>query len=295
MSDLPRRLAVAVVGIPVVVGLLYLGGWPLTLPVAVLAALGAREVFALASARGTRAFPFLGMAGAAAVVVAAGWGGTYPVAAPALLAVVAGVAGLAFGRALASRTATDGPLGAVAVTVTGVVYVGLPLAAVPLLHALPAHAGWGGAAPSPWMGTMAVALPLAATWVGDSAAYFAGSAWGRNGPKLAPAISPNKSWVGAVAGLVGAGAAGAVWFVVAGPFLPDAPLRGFVGVVATGALLGAGAQAGDLAESLLKREAGVKDSGTLFPGHGGALDRLDALVVSLPLAYVILSALDAFS
>jgi phosphatidate cytidylyltransferase len=135
---------------------------------------------------------------------------------------------------------------------------------------------------------LVLALPLAATWTGDSAAYFAGSAWGKR--KLAPTISPNKSWVGFWAALFGAGAAAVAWLLVAGPKLPGLTLGpGAAAVV--GVLLGLGAVVGDLAESLFKREAGVKDSGTFFPGHGGVLDRLDALFVTLPLAYGALVAL----
>jgi phosphatidate cytidylyltransferase len=182
------------------------------------------------------------------------------------------------------------PLAVVAVTLLGAVYVGLPVAAVPLLHALPARSGWVAPGGSPWAGLAVLALPLAATWVGDACAYFAGSAWGDR--KLAPSISPNKSWVGFWAGLAGAAAAAALWHVAARPVLMGFPL-GLVGTVALGAALGLGAIVGDLVESLLKREANVKDSGTFFPGHGGALDRLDALLVTLPLAYMTLALAEA--
>jgi phosphatidate cytidylyltransferase len=137
---------------------------------------------------------------------------------------------------------------------------------------------------------LVVALPLAATWIGDAAAFFAGRAWGKGG--LAPSISPNKSWTGAWAGLTGAGAAGLLWWAIARDVLPGQPL-GPVSAAAVGVFLGISAILGDLAESLLKREAGVKDSGTLFPGHGGVLDRLDALTFTLPMAYAAFALLAA--
>lgn len=108
---------------------------------------------------------------------------------------------------------------------------------------------------------------LALVWATDIGAFFAGRAIG--GPKLAPAISPNKTWAGLIGGVVAAGAIGALLVFAFGLPLKLAPLGGVLAVLA---------QAGDLYESWLKRKAGVKDSGHLLPGHGGVLDRLDGLV-----------------
>ncbi len=106
------------------------------------------------------------------------------------------------------------------------------------------------------------------TWSTDIGAYFAGRAIG--GPKLAPAISPNKTWAGLIGGMIAAAVLGGVWATTTG--LPGA-------LIWLAPLFAAGAQLGDLFESWLKRRAGVKDSGDLLPGHGGVLDRLDGLVV----------------
>jgi phosphatidate cytidylyltransferase len=95
-----------------------------------------------------------------------------------------------------------------------------------------------------------------------------------------------------VAGLIGAAAGAALWYLVAAPYLPGVPIESLGVAAIVGVVLGVGAQVGDFAESLLKREAGVKDSGAVFPGHGGVLDRIDALIVTLPMAYVILTLLD---
>jgi phosphatidate cytidylyltransferase len=98
--------------------------------------------------------------------------------------------------------------------------------------------------------------------------------------------------VGVWAGLAGAGAAGVAWWAVAGTLLPHQPVQSPIAAAGIGVLLGVGAILGDLAESLLKREAGVKDSGAVFPGHGGVLDRLDALTFTLPTAYAALMLLE---
>ena len=91
-----------------------------------------------------------------------------------------------------------------------------------------------------------------------------------------------------MAGLIGSAAGAGLWHLVAEPYSPGMPIRSLAVAAVVGAVLGVGAQVGDFAESLLKREAGVKDSGAFFPGHGGVLDRLDALIITLPMAYAIL-------
>ena len=138
----------------------------------------------------------------------------------------------------------------------GVFYVGGLLAALPLLHAQ--------------MGPAWVALAIALTFGNDTGAYFTGRALGRH--KLAPAISPGKTVEGAVGGLA---ASLAVVFVARGLLMPSLTIRDCVMVGVLAAIVG---PAGDLVESLLKRAAGAKDSGRLLPGHGGILDRIDALL-----------------
>lgn len=287
MSELARRWSVAAIGIPIVVGLLYVGEWFLAVPVAALAALGAREGYHLAEARGVEPLSGLGAATAAALVLLAGWRSDWSGFAAGAVALIGALALVALLVATFGRGPARHPLAVVGITVFGALYAGLALSFVPLLRGLPGREGWMGDGSAAWAGVLVVALPLAATWVGDAAAYFAGGAWGRK--KLAPTISPNKSWVGVWAGVLGAAVATALWFVVAAPLLPGLPLPGPLAAAALGALLGVGAIVGDLAESVLKREAGAKDSGTLFPGHGGVLDRIDALIFTLPAAYAALA------
>lgn len=124
---------------------------------------------------------------------------------------------------------------------------------------------------------------LLSVWSLDSAAYFAGRKWGRN--KLAPGVSPNKTWEGAIGGFAGAVAVFALLKLV----LPDAAFDlGLWPLLAIGMVIGIAGQLGDLAESLLKRDAGVKDSGTTGTGHGGVLDRIDSLLFAFPAVFLFL-------
>ena len=140
------------------------------------------------------------------------------------------------------------------------------------------------AQPSNFPGFWVMAL-LVLSWVCDSSAFFVGRAYGR--ARLAPAISPNKSVEGAVAGLVAPGLVG----LIVAPLLGLSPLvlGGYGLVIAVGTIVG------DLIESLIKRQTGVKDSGVLIPGHGGLLDRMDSLLLCAPLAVLYLRALSAVS
>ncbi len=127
---------------------------------------------------------------------------------------------------------------------------------------------------------------MAIVWVADIGAYFSGKAFGKR--KLAPSISPGKSWEGAIGGWVLVlllGAATIAWAPLRETFAPLVQARfGWIGYLVVMTLFVAASIAGDLFESMLKRRAGVKDSSGLLPGHGGVLDRIDALVPTLPLA-----------
>jgi phosphatidate cytidylyltransferase len=123
-----------------------------------------------------------------------------------------------------------------------------------------------------------VLLILVLVWIADTAAFFVGRAWGRR--KLAPSISPGKTWEGAIGGLVGA----ALYAIILAFFTH----RGAgAALAATAVLLGMASIVGDLFESAAKRQAGLKDSGSLLPGHGGILDRIDSATAVLPLAALV--------
>jgi phosphatidate cytidylyltransferase len=174
---------------------------------------------------------------------------------------------------LAARSPGDRPLEAVSVTLLGVAYTGgLPAFLLLIRHGqLPTRS---------WAGALLVFFPLVVTWVCDTAAMFGGRTFG--GPRLAPTVSPGKTRSGTVAGVIGALAVAplfAVWI-----FPRVGVEMGLWEAVAMAGVLSVVGQVGDLAESLFKREAGVKDSSHLIPGHGGVLDRLDSLYFVVPAA-----------
>ena len=155
-------------------------------------------------------------------------------------------------------------------TAAGVAYVGVPCLAMAWLRAMP----YDGLAPDDGLATLLWVLAL--VWATDTGAYIAGR--GIGGPKLAPRISPNKTWAGLVGGMIAAAAVG----VAAAFLVPDVPA--WIAVPLS-AVLAVVEQAGDLFESAVKRRFGVKDSSRLIPGHGGVLDRVDGLLaVSLTVA-----------
>jgi phosphatidate cytidylyltransferase len=195
---------------------------------------------------------------------------------------------LSSAAAVRLRTPDDRPLLAASLTVVGALYWGGGFSFAVFLRHLPDTGGWGGTGALN-QGVVLLAFPLAVTWVADTAAYLVGSLIGRR--KMAPVVSPGKTVEGAVAGLAAAILAGAVmgWFFL--EISPERPVSGLLGGL-MGFMMGITVQLGDLIESLYKREAGVKDSGRFLPGHGGILDRFDALIFTLPLTYALVSLVE---
>ncbi|MDT8367718.1 MAG: phosphatidate cytidylyltransferase [Longimicrobiales bacterium] len=283
-GDLVTRLGVVVLGIPVVLGALFLGGWVLGAMMATVAFVGALEFYKLRAMSGESPIAALGAPGAAAAVLLAT---AFPAVADfggLALGLLLGLYAIGFVVALLLRWPADSPVGAASTTVSGVLYVGIPLAFVPILRSLPelrSDAIAEGVLP----GMGFILLPLLVTWANDSAAYFTGHAFGRT--RLAPSLSPGKTWEGAIGGLLGAAAAAvasSLWFLNEIPDLAVAPVQAAL----IGVGIGMAAQVGDLVESALKREAGAKDSGRVFPGHGGVLDRVDSLIWSFPFTWLML-------
>ncbi len=270
-----RRVSFAAIAIPLVVAIVWFGGWPLAILLATAAVLGADELFGLAAHGGASPLREIGLIAAAAIPVALQlarvsaqwhqWLWTQWIYAGIVLMLA-----LMFWTVVA-RTPAQRPLASVAVTLLAVIYT----SALPATLFMIRHAQWGDRA---WAGAALVFFPLIVTWVCDSAAMLGGRMIG--GAKLAPAISPGKTRAGGIAGVLGGAVIGAAYAAV---IFPRASIAIDIAPAALIALtLSVIGQVGDLAESLFKREAGVKDSSALIPGHGGVLDRLDSLYVVLP-------------
>lgn len=280
-GDLIRRFGVAAIGIPLALLVLMVGGWLLTLFVAGLAALATLELFTLASARGIRVFSCLGTVGTVVLVLLAGWTQSFLLWAPWALGSLIFLFFLSSVAALKLRAPEDRPLLASSVTVMSALYWGGCFSFAVFLRHFPELGGWPPTALAN-RGAVILAFPLAVTWTADTAAYLFGSLYGKR--KMIPHVSPGKTVEGGVASLLTAVLVGAFMGWVFLRIHPDAVMAGLLGG-AMGFALGITTQLGDLIESLFKREAGVKDSGSLLPGHGGILDRFDALIFTLPFAY----------
>ena len=279
MGNLARRVVVAVIGIPMAALLIWAGDLPLALFLAVAGGLGASELYRLARQGRSRPFDGPGIALAAGTPLVVHLARLDIVGAPIALGCVLLVA--VIGIAVWSRPPDQEPLTSIAVTIFGALYCGGTLA---FGYALRHHDWVVGAA----AGTALVGFPLVVTWANDVGAYAVGRALGKR--KLMPSVSPGKTVAGAVGAVLVSMAV--AWLYNGMVLRPWAQLALTPwSALAFGLVLSAAAQVGDLAESLLKREAGVKDSSHLLPGHGGVLDRLDSLYFVLPVAYLLLGRL----
>jgi phosphatidate cytidylyltransferase len=274
-SETLTRFAVAAVGVPVAVAAVYAGGWVLGVFLALLAGLGAWELFRMAGEKGIDPLAPLGAAAAAGLVLVATASAGAPWSGDAQWLLVVGLTLAAVTIAIWRRGVEGNPLLAVALTVFGAVYTGGLLGYGILLRHMEG-------VQDPWHGTALVFAPVLLTWASDTFAYFTGRAMGKR--KLIPRVSPGKTVEGATGALVGTVVVAALYSIVLRQW--DTYQIGIGAAVVFGLLVSVVAQVGDLAESLIKRDTGVKDSGTLFPGHGGVLDRVDSLLFTLPLAYL---------
>jgi len=276
VSELARRVAFAVVAVPVALAVLWFGGLPLALLLGLISGLGAWELYRMARAGGGTPFVAAGVIAAAAIPMLVHAEHVQWLRVPVSAATLAVLALL--GASVWLRGVDGKPLSAVAVTLFGVVYTGVMLSFGYALRYYPYAIGDAA-------GAAVVLLPLLLTWASDTGAYFVGRAFGKR--KLIPSVSPGKT----VAGAVGAVVVTVLVCLAYSRFLlrPAAQLAfSPLGALAFGLGVSVVAQLGDLVESLLKREAGVKDSSRILPGHGGILDRFDSLFFVLPVAYPLL-------
>ena len=263
-----KRVLTALILIPIVLFIVFLGPkqhWLFSLAVAVVAALAGWEYLGLAQQRGANP-PRVSVALALLALFAANfeW--------PDWTAGAFGVLSLALLILCTFRRPVEQVMADASACIFCMFYIGFTLLTLINLHEQP-------------NGPSLVVFLLCSVWAGDSTALYTGRAWGRH--KLAPGISPGKSWEGAIGSVAGSLIAAGILLALASSLqsrdiaslsYPDEPWYWLVLAV----VVNIAAQVGDLAESALKRSAGVKDSGSLLPGHGGMLDRIDALLLAAP-------------
>jgi phosphatidate cytidylyltransferase len=258
MSETTARVVVAIPWIVFAIAIVGAGGLVFTLAMIALAILGLREFFLMARPEQPITLP--GYAVAAGMVIAAHYGSAFQI-----LLVFAALFPLAFAFA-AFRRSHEAITISIAFTVLGVAWMGLGFSHAVLLRDLPTHGG-----------ALLIDV-LVATFLGDTAAYAAGRLFGSR--KITPRISPNKTLEGLIGGFIGATLG--FWFAgLYQDWLPgiDALLMGMaIGVIAP---------VGDLFASLIKRDLGVKDTGSLFGPHGGLIDRLDAVLFTVVAGYYL--------
>ena len=278
MSELTRRIIFAVIAAPASIAVIYFGDWALASVLSVLAALAAWEFFRIARETGALPLEPGGIALAALLPVAVHGQrlGVYTLSLHAIIAMIL----VLFASTIWLRGPSGKPLSSVAVTIFGVTYAGL----FSYVYALRYHDYAVGAR----AGTLLVVLPILLTWATDVGGYTFGRAFGKW--KLIPAVSPGKTVEGAVGGL---GLTIVLCLLyVRFVLMPYAQLGLTIqGAVLFAIVISVAAQIGDLAESLVKREAGIKDSSRIIPGHGGILDRFDSLLFVMPIAFLLLGRL----
>jgi phosphatidate cytidylyltransferase len=264
MSALWSRILVAVVGLPLVLGIVYLGGWWLFALVAIAALLALHELFRMA--RSLRPVVIAGYLGALAALLGAALGDLQWTVAGFLATLLLAFLIKGLGGTRQSTTVS------VSITVLGVAWVGLGLAHALLLRDIDEH------------GRLAAFTVLLAVFAGDAAAFFAGRLVGRH--KMAPTLSPGKTWEGFAAGAL------VMIFTTWIALYETGFVEGWRSLV-LGGVIAIVAPLGDLFESAVKREMEVKDSGRLLLAHGGMLDRIDAHLFALVAAYYVIAAFGA--
>ncbi len=261
-SDLGRRTLAACVFVPVVLLLAWLESWALLALVVIIVGRASWEFFHLAAAAGHRPARTLG------IVFCVGWClYVFAFGADDLHLILVGLALISLLAPL--RTGVEGYTSGAALTLLGVVYVGL-LGSAPLWIARDFN-DVGTAGPL-------ICIIFVCVWLTDSGAYLGGRRWG--GHKLLPSVSPAKTRVGFVTGLVG----GLVPLALQ-PLVPQMSMMELAGLLL---VVSFGGQVGDLVESAVKRDFGVKDAPGIIPGHGGFLDRFDSYLFAFPLTYFYL-------
>ncbi|MBU3741134.1 MAG: phosphatidate cytidylyltransferase [Candidatus Kapabacteria bacterium] len=286
MSNLVTRVLVGLVGIPVIIGIVWFGGYVFNGTIMVLSWLALREFYMLAESKhaaANRSIAYVwsivlqGVVAYATTTEWPWWNDTW-----LMLIMGAFVLGTLATLVAELWRERENSLLNTAITVMGVAYVTVSMSALMLMHAMPVSA-FGDVTTFGVNGAALVLTTFVSVWAADTVAYFVGMAIGKH--KLFPRVSPKKSWEGAIGGGLGATAAFAGMSALVMPSYPT-----MLAVIA-GLIVGVAGPIGDLMESLLKRDAAIKDSSSVIPGHGGVLDRFDSMLLVAPvlLAYMLIS------
>ena len=291
VSNLQLRLLTAAVLIPVILYVIFRGGYWVLATVEIITVVGLSEFYQLIEAKGAHPLRGFGIIAGTSLPVVAFLGSEYHVTI-LMSAVLLGVMVAQLGKARISDS-----LASISGTFFGVFYVGWLLSHAVVLrdfHRV-AEGKWGAAAAAipPEIGIFYLCFAVAIVIAGDAGAYFAGRAYGRH--KLAPKISPAKTVEGAFGAVLAGIAAGLASKGVFQILIPGVTVQ--IGWVVCGMLaviLSVVGIIGDLVESLLKRDAAVKDTGILLPGTGGVLDRIDSSLLAIPVMYYLMLAYTYF-
>ncbi|MES0359684.1 MAG: phosphatidate cytidylyltransferase [Anaerolineales bacterium] len=263
---LRTRVIVAVILLPIGLAIIYLGGWPFTAFVALILGLAAWEYSQIFRGSNLEPAKVIAVIGAGSLALGRGWNGFE--SAPWIISLIV-FASMIY-HMVAYERGRDQAGTDFAVTLSAAMYPGWLGAYLISIRALPEGDWW-----------LLLILPI--VWIADSGAYFIGRSFGRR--KLSPRLSPKKTWEGYIGGIfVGTlGAVGLVylWNIWAGPAFSITPLQGAL----LGFLLSTITTLGDLGESMIKRQSGVKDSSKLLPGHGGVFDRIDSWLWAAVIGY----------
>jgi phosphatidate cytidylyltransferase len=279
-SNLIQRILSAVVLLPIVALIVWWGEPLVSITVIIVAVIALHELFGLFRGGGYQPRRSAGYLSVALFVIAAALRARVGLDWTGLALVTSIIASLSVELPRRNR---QHELLHWSLTLSGATYIGWTLAHFVLLRAIT-----GPLDPAGWLhvlklepGAAWIVFVLAITFISDTGAYFTGRLWGQH--RMAPYISPKKSWEGALGGLLFAMLAGALLVHLLGLPIPTwaGALLGGIGSIA--------GQAGDLAESLIKRQVDIKDSGHIIPGHGGILDRIDSLLFTAPVLYYVIT------
>jgi len=270
LKELAKRSLVALWGVPIILGLSYLGGYFFLAFILAINGVALWEFYTMFQNQGIRPYQRIGTL-LSALLVAAAYYLSFADLAFVLLPMVIII--LIFHLRLSQPNSSTNSV----FTLGGIFYITLFL--ITVLKLRQGFAGWSGAAGDAYAGGRLLVLIWISIWICDTFAYFGGKTFGKH--KLAPNTSPNKTVEGGFSGLLGA----FLIFLGLGPFLlPHLPA---IYLWAGGFIVGVFGQVGDLVESRFKRDAGVKDTSHILPGHGGFLDRFDSFIFVSPFFYFL--------